>query len=344
LGLAVRCRQHALPTDAQVKHQKCAHDGCGTNPSFGTPGTGRGGARWCRAHAPPGAVGLLSKRCEHVGCDKKASFGDPTVGRSGAKWCATHRAPGTANVMYSGCGERVTAPRKLTPSKTCTHGDCFVVASFHDPKAPGQRWCKRHAPARAVSCVIRKPCAHAGCDVMPSFAVPDAHNGVGRLWCKRHAPAGAVSAASRRCVHDGCFLTASFGDGEVLQPGRSRRAKWCKAHAAAGAVNVVALVCQYPGCGLCASYGASGALTWCKAHAGPGDVTLRRCAQAGCATRAWWGVMGQKPTHCAFHADKTSMVRFPTGSRRPRRPAFHPTHTADEVEAARVLVALCGCK
>lgn len=103
VGVAVRCKDHAQPGDLQIRHRKCAHHGCGTNPSFGTPGTGRAGALWCRTHSSPSHVNLLGKRCAHAGCDKHASFGEAALGRSGAKWCVAHKAPGAVNVKDSKC-------------------------------------------------------------------------------------------------------------------------------------------------------------------------------------------------------------------------------------------------
>ena len=72
-----------MPVRTQVSRTEsgrraCEFDGCGKNPTFGSPGDR--GRRFCGPHKEAGHVDVMTKRREFDGCEKQPNFGSPDDG------------------------------------------------------------------------------------------------------------------------------------------------------------------------------------------------------------------------------------------------------------------------
>lgn len=158
--------------------RRCEGPGCGKEPNFGPPGSGRTHARWCKAHAPPRSVNVVeTRRCMHPGCEKIPCFGKPAAkGQSAGHklWCAVHAQPGDVNLAV----------------KMCAAAGCMITASFGEPGSgwAGAAWCKAHSRPGDVN-VVSKRCGRSGCGKFPAFGPPGS-GWAGMAWCKTHAGPG----------------------------------------------------------------------------------------------------------------------------------------------------------
>jgi EsV-1-7 cysteine-rich motif len=67
------CATHKKEFMVDVRHNKCAHEGCQKLPSFGHAHDGR--ALFCKAHKEPSMVNVVDRRCQVVSCEKRATHG-----------------------------------------------------------------------------------------------------------------------------------------------------------------------------------------------------------------------------------------------------------------------------
>jgi hypothetical protein len=253
LRYAIWCSVHARPGDGDLMPcRRCEGPGCGKEPNFGPPGSGRTHARWCKAHAPPGSVNVVeTRRCMHPGCEKIPCFGKPAAkGQSAGHklWCAVHAQPGDVNLAV----------------KMCAAAGCMITASFGEPGSgwAGAAWCKAHSQPGDVN-VVSKRCGRSGCGKFPAFGPPGS-GWAGMAWCKTHAGPGDVDLKTKRCGVAGCGKAATFG-----QPGSGCKGKmWCKAHAGPGDVCLTGKPCTVSGCRTAAVWGMAGHQpTRCATHA-----------------------------------------------------------------------------
>ena len=78
-----------------VRHKRCAHDGCNTRPHFNTPGSTQG--LYCAEHKQDGIVEVKNKRCAHDGCNKLNPVFNVTGSTTGL-YCAEHKQDGMVDV------------------------------------------------------------------------------------------------------------------------------------------------------------------------------------------------------------------------------------------------------
>ena len=87
------CGSHKTDGMVNLKSQRCQHESCTMNASYGEPG---GKRMFCKSHKIAGMVILKSNRIQHESCTKYADYSEP-----GGKpmFCGSHNTAGM--VSYS---------------------------------------------------------------------------------------------------------------------------------------------------------------------------------------------------------------------------------------------------
>lgn len=69
----LRCKEHKIEGDVNVRARKCEFDGCEITPAFGPPNQNNGYR--CLKHKLDSDINVKKKYCQFKGCEITASFG-----------------------------------------------------------------------------------------------------------------------------------------------------------------------------------------------------------------------------------------------------------------------------
>ena len=133
------------------------------------------------------------------------------------------------------------------------------------------------------------------------------------IFCGDHRLPDHVDLINKKCKAFGCLKRPSFGP----VGGKGSDAIFCGDHRLPDHVDLLSKKCKASGCLKRPTYGPVGGkgsdAIFCGDHRLPDHVNLvhKRCLQDGCIIRALYALPGHKPSHCAAHADKTTMIAWP---------------------------------
>lgn len=268
---------HSMSNDMKdTEHRTCYKEGCErVNLIAGHPG---GDKISCNKHQH-GIEGLQKQtsKCVFKGCDTK---GTTVVANTRYRFCAQHR-----DLLVERGIARDTFNDIKTYARKCVSEGCEKTAT-HDDKTR----CALHSPTGRSD--DKRRCNHEGCtsNKRPTFGF-----GANRTRCKDHREEGMAS--HKTCAHDGCALSASYGEKAGVD-------QYCKKHRPGGFV-LNARTCASETCTRQPCYGPEGGGTYthCALHKPDGYVDTRnkRCVEDGCTKNRSFGVKGGERLWCLEH-------------------------------------------
>lgn len=138
------------------------------------------------------------------------------------------------------------------------------------------------------------PCTREGCKKQAKYGDPKTKKAT---HCGEHKLEGYVNLYAKRCEHDGCSTTASFG-----APTTKKKLTHCAKHRPEGYIDLYNKWCEHDGCSTTAKYGdpQTKKKTHCTKHKPVGHVDLSNKMCAGCNKKQpVYGLDRSKPaTHC----------------------------------------------
>jgi hypothetical protein len=141
-------------------------------------------------------------------------------------------------------------------------------------------------------------CIYKGCTTYANFG----NNSKKRQYCKAHAPEGFTNVAKKKCKHEGCTVTATFG---MIG---SKIVDFCTSHKpSSDYVNLKNKTCLFEDCMKQPCYGVPGSkkAEFCVQHAPLNyrDIKSKKCLSQGCEKHATFGNPDcKKREYCSLHA------------------------------------------
>jgi hypothetical protein len=210
--VAERCNFHKLPEDVDVKHKKCEYEGCEVRPIFGDVGTTQG--LRCNLHKCETDVNVVDKKCEAIGCLKTPNFG-PEKGKKAVR-CSKHKISGDIDVKH----------------KTCEFEGCNTRPSYGQPDTKKGIRCRMHKYETDVN-VVDKKCEFLNCNTVPYFGP----FGLRPMRCYQHKLQNDVDVKNKKCEYEHCKNQPRFAE-------EGYSAVRCFSHKISGDIDVTRILCK----------------------------------------------------------------------------------------------------
>lgn len=181
-GKSLACSEHKKKDMVDVKHRKCAHPECTTNPYFNYKGEKCG--LYCDKHKLKDMINVKHQRCAHPDCPTTPNYNFENEKRG--KYCREHAKQGMIDVIH----------------KMCAHIGCKKRPTRNLPSKTTPLYCQKHSSPEMID-VVSKRCAHNGCTNFPTCNLPDTKSA---LYCSAHALSGMVCVVGKRCKTPLCDI------------------------------------------------------------------------------------------------------------------------------------------
>ena len=135
--IGIFCKEHKEEDMIDIKHKRCAREGCTKWPGFNVPGEKAG--KFCKKHKLDGMTSVASTKC--MQCSAEAQWGRSEFHR--AQWCARHK-PDTA--------VDVAKERRCVE---CAEDYVFIVDT--------KKYCSDHCPESSYLDMTKRLCKF--CDI-----------------------------------------------------------------------------------------------------------------------------------------------------------------------------------
>jgi hypothetical protein len=274
-GKAEYCSLHAPENYININVKRCIVENCNTVSTFGEKDKK---PIHCFTHKTDKEIDLKSIRCIHIGCESIGPAFDFPGGKG--SYCMKHRLPDMLNVRC----------------RHCKYPGCVTQPTWGYPGESPQ-FCKTHHEIQMED-IINKRCAFDNCDIItPVFNYKGEKVG---KYCQKHALENMINVRKKICNHDGCTITARFGN-------KDEKPLYCSKHKTNLTTVSTSKICEYEKCTSIASYGIRGkGITHCAKHKNKNAVRSpnKKCTE--CKDLAIYG-QKNKPLHCEKHKKENEL-------------------------------------
>jgi EsV-1-7 cysteine-rich motif len=220
----------------------------------------------------------------------------------GCTTLASFNYEGETKRLY--CKEHAKENMRDVKNKTCIFDGCTKQPSFNYEGEKKGIYCAEHAKENMRD-VKNKTCIFDGCTKQPRFNYVGEKKGI---YCSEHAKENMRNVANKTCIFDGCTKQPCFNYvGE-------KKGIYCSEHAKENMRDIKNKTCIFDGCTKQPSFNYEGETKrlYCAEHAKENMRNMKKtCIFSNCETQAKFGMIGNKPVHCALHADRRIEVIHP---------------------------------
>lgn len=258
----------------------CIHEGCTSRNTHGKlidkiP-------LYCHLHRKVDHINLNRKWCHTEGCTKIPTYGIKNT--KSALFCSSHKNPDHVDVVH----------------KTCL--DCNTIPIFGIKGTTEALYCKDHKEDDHVN-VKNKMCEYKNCDTEPTYGKQGTTKA---LFCNEHKEENHINVKDKRCLYTDCNKQPTFGvkgTTKTLYCSTHKGDDHVDVHHKNGSGNKTKPKCL--DCDKGPVYGVKGTkkVLYCKDHKHSDHVDIRHttCNYKDCPSRASFGILYEKVTHCAKH-------------------------------------------